>query len=80
MPRPPRIQFAGANYHIVTRGDAHAASYFMTSVTTNASPERLEDEVPRGGWIVLTLFAERSAAANRLSGERQCEKSKHHSA
>ena len=22
MPRPPRIQFAGANYHIVTRGDA----------------------------------------------------------
>jgi len=21
MPRPPGIQFAGANYHIVTRGD-----------------------------------------------------------
>ena len=30
-----------------------AASYFTTAVTTNASPERLEDEVRRSGWMVL---------------------------
>ena len=26
MPRPPRIQLAGANYHIVTRGDSSLAA------------------------------------------------------
>jgi len=52
MLRPPRIQFAGANYHIITRGDGRRPMFH-----DNGHYERftkgLQDEVQRSGWIVL---------------------------
>jgi len=52
MPRPPRIQFAGANYHIVTRGDARRKLFHDTGHYERFT-QGLEDEVLRSGWIVL---------------------------
>ncbi len=52
MPRPPRIQFAGANYHIVTRGDGRR-KLFQDTGHYERFTEGLEDEVQRSGWIVL---------------------------
>ena len=52
MPRPPRIQFAGANYHIVTRGDGRRKLFHDTGHYQRFT-EGLEDEVQRSGWIVL---------------------------
>jgi len=52
MPRPPRTEFAGANYHIITRGDGRRPLFH-----DNGHYERftkgLQDEVQRSGWIVL---------------------------
>jgi putative transposase len=52
MPRPPRIQFAGANYHIVTRGDGRRKLFHDTGHYERFT-KGLEDEVQRCGWIVL---------------------------
>ena len=52
MPRPPRIQFAGANYHIVTRGDGRRKLFHDTGHYQRFT-KGLEDEVQRSGWIVL---------------------------
>ena len=52
MPRPPRIQFAGANYHIVTRGDARRKLFHDTGHYERFT-RGLQDEVLRSGWIVL---------------------------
>jgi len=52
MPRPPRIQFAGANYHIVTRGDGRRKLFHDTGHYERFT-KGLEDEVQRSGWIVL---------------------------
>jgi putative transposase len=52
MPRPPRIQFAGANYHIVTRGDGRRR-LFHDRRHYERFTQGLEDEVQRSGWIVL---------------------------
>jgi REP element-mobilizing transposase RayT len=52
MPRPPRIQFAGANHHIVTRGDARRKLFHETGHYERFT-RGLEDEVLRSGWIVL---------------------------
>jgi putative transposase len=52
MPRPPRIQFAGANYHIVTRGDGRRP-LFHDAGHYERFTKGLQDEVQRSGWIVL---------------------------
>jgi REP element-mobilizing transposase RayT len=52
MPRPPRIQFAGANYHIVTRGDGRR-KLFHDPGHYERFTKGLSDEVQRSGWIVL---------------------------
>jgi len=52
MPRPPRIQFPGANYHIVTRGDGRR-KLFHDSRHYERFTDGLRDEVQRSGWIVL---------------------------
>lgn len=52
MPRPPRVQFAGANYHIVTRGDGRRKLFHDTGHYERFT-KGLEDEVQRSGWIVL---------------------------
>ncbi len=52
MPRPPRIQFAGANYHIVTRGDGRRP-LFHDAGHYERFTKGLQDEVQRCGWIVL---------------------------
>jgi putative transposase len=53
MPRPPRIQYAGANHHIVTLGDARRKLFPETGHYERFT-RGLEDEVLRSGWIVLT--------------------------
>jgi len=52
MPRPPRLQFAGANYHIVTRGDGRR-KLFNDQGHYERFTKGLQDEVARSGWIVL---------------------------
>ena len=52
MPRPPRIQFPGANYHIVTRGDGRQ-KLFHDQAHYERFTTGLEEEVQRCGWIVL---------------------------
>ena len=54
MPRPPRIQFAGANYHILTRGDGRRR-LFHDSGHYERFTEGLRQEVERSGWIVLAF-------------------------
>ncbi|TWU23010.1 Transposase IS200 like protein [Novipirellula galeiformis] len=56
MPRPPRIQFPGANYHILTRvsrGDGRRKR-FHDPRHYERFTQGLQDEVQRSGWIVLT--------------------------
>ncbi len=52
MPRPPRIQFAGANYHIVTRGDGRRP-LFHDDGHYERFTAGLQQEVDRSGWVVL---------------------------
>ena len=52
MPRPPRIQFPGANYHIVTRGDGRQ-KLFHDQGHYERFTKGIEEEVQRCGWIVL---------------------------
>ena len=52
MPRPPRIQFAGANYHLVTRGDGRR-KLFHDAGHYERFTKGLQDEVQRSGWVVL---------------------------
>jgi REP element-mobilizing transposase RayT len=54
MPRPPRIQFAGANYHIVTRGDGRRALFHDLGHYERCT-EGLRQEVERSGSIVLAF-------------------------
>jgi len=34
MPRPPRLQFPGAIYHVVTQGDGQEQFFTMTDTTS----------------------------------------------
>lgn len=52
MPRAPRIQFPGAMYHIVTRGDGRR-KLFHDDRHYARFTEGLKQEVERSGWIVL---------------------------
>jgi putative transposase len=52
MPRPPRIRFAGANYHIVTGGDGRRALFHDDGYYERVT-DGLRQEVERSGWIVL---------------------------
>ena len=52
MPRPPQSQFAGANYHIVSRGDGRRKLFHDTGHYERFT-KGLEDEVQRSGWIAL---------------------------
>jgi putative transposase len=54
MPRPPRIQFPGANYHLVTRGDGRK-KLFHDQGHYERFTKGLEEEVQRCGWIVLSF-------------------------
>ena len=46
MPRPPRIQFADANYHIVTRGDGRRPLFHDTG-----HYERFTEGLRQGGRL-----------------------------
>lgn len=52
MPRPPRRQFPGAIYHVVTRGDGRCA-LFPDDGHYQRLSQGLADEVQRSGWQVL---------------------------
>ena len=52
MPRPPRLQFAGAIYHVVTRGDGRRA-VFHDDLHYQRLTTGLADEVQRANWEVL---------------------------
>ena len=52
MPRPPRIQFPGANYHVVTRGDGRRRLFHDLGHYERFT-RGLQEEVQRSGWIVL---------------------------
>jgi len=52
MPRPPRLHFAGANYHIVTRSDGRR-KLFHDDGHYERFTDGLRQEVVRSGWIVL---------------------------
>ncbi len=54
MPRSPRIQFPGANYHVVIRGDGRRG-LFHDSGHYQRFTQGLQDEVQRSGWIVLAF-------------------------
>jgi len=52
MPRPPRVQFAGAICHIVIRGDGRRA-LFHDEGHYERFTKGLADEVLRSGWEVI---------------------------
>jgi len=54
MPRKPRVQFPGAIYHIVTRGDGRR-ELFHDDEHYGRLTHGLADEVKRSGWIVLAF-------------------------
>jgi len=54
MPRKPRVQFPGAIYHIVTRGDGRR-ELFHDQEHDGRLTRGLADEVKRSGWKVLAF-------------------------
>ena len=54
MPRKPRVQFPGAIYHIVTRGDGRR-ELFHDEDHYHRLTSGLADEVKRSGWQVLAF-------------------------
>ena len=52
MPRPPRLQFPGAIYHIVTRGDGRRAVFHDDGHYARFT-NGLADEVQRSAWDVI---------------------------
>ena len=52
MPRLPRIEFPGANYHVVTHDDGRR-KLFHDSGHYERVTDGLREEVERSGWIVL---------------------------
>ena len=52
MPRPPRVQFEGAIYHIVTRGDGRRALFHDEGHYVRLT-DGLADEVQRSAWEVI---------------------------
>ena len=54
MPRPPRIQYPGAIYHLVTRGDGRR-TLFHEAGHYERFTQGLSDEVSRSGWMVLAF-------------------------
>jgi putative transposase len=52
MPRLPRLQYAGAIYHIVTRGDGRR-KLFHDEGHFERCTRGLAEEVERSGWIVM---------------------------
>ena len=54
MPRKPRVQFAGAIYHIVTRGDGRRELFHDDDHYARLT-RGLGDEVKRSGWRVLAF-------------------------
>ncbi len=54
MPRKPRVQFAGAIYHIVTRGDGRRELFHDDDHYARLT-RGLADEVKRSGWRVLAF-------------------------
>ncbi len=52
MPRQPRVQFPGAIYHVVTRGDGRR-KIFHDDGHYQRLTRGLAEEVDRSGWIVI---------------------------
>ena len=51
MPRKPRVQYPGAIYHVITRGDGKR-EIFHDDRHYQRLTDGLTDEVKRSGWIV----------------------------
>ena len=54
MPRPPRLQYPGAIYHLVTRGDGRRTLFHDDGHDARFT-QGLIDEVSWSGWIVLAF-------------------------
>ena len=54
MPRPPRLRYPGAIYHLVTRGDGRRTLFHDDGHYAQFT-QGLSDEVSPSGWIVLTF-------------------------
>ena len=54
MPRPPRLQYPGAIYHLVTRGDGRRTLFHDDGHYARFT-QGLSDEVSRSGWFVLAF-------------------------
>jgi len=52
MPRPPRVQFPGAIYHVITRGNARRR-IFHDDGHYQRFTRGLAEEVQRSGWEVI---------------------------
>lgn len=54
VPRPPRVQYPGAIYHVVTRGDGRRALFHDEGHYARFT-QGLSDEVVRSDWMVLAF-------------------------
>ena len=54
MPRPPRLRYPGAIYHLVTRGDGRR-TLFHDDAHYARFTQGLSDEISRSDWIVLVF-------------------------
>ena len=54
MPRLPRLQYPGAIYHLVTRGDGRRTLFHDDGHYVRFT-QGLSDEVDRSGWVVLAF-------------------------
>jgi len=52
MPRPPRVEFPGAIYHLITRGDGRR-QLFHDDGHYQRLTRGLKEEVQRSGWQVI---------------------------
>ena len=62
MPGPPRLQFPGAIYHVVTRGEGRR-SVFHDDGHDDGFSDGLADEVQRSAWEVIASYRRQIARA-----------------
>ncbi|MBC8876337.1 MAG: hypothetical protein H8E44_43470 [Planctomycetes bacterium] len=67
MPRPPRLQFPGAIYHIVTRSDGRRAVFHDDGHYARLT-NGLADEVQRSAWEVKSERTSPPSTAAKLHG------------
>ena len=66
MPRLPRIEFANAIYHVITRGDGRQ-KLFHDSGHYDRSTRGVKEEVTRSNWRILAYEADTFLALLSIS-------------